>query len=157
RFAGAKLLLTLRDFTGIKLTKTLTAGQNGVATIAEPLPAILRYGCAVCVQYPESATVVHADQRNVFVIPIDRTIKVTAAAPAEVGPGADVKLGVQIDRQEETDLIVSVYDESLLGVSGDLSRNIRNFYLADSRGQGRAARDLAAMRVGNVTIAELVK
>ena len=48
------------------------------------------------------------------------------------------------------DLIVSVFDESLLGVSGDLSRNIRDFYLADARGQGRAARDLAATRLGGV-------
>ena len=52
---------------------------------------------------------------------------------------------------------MSVFDESLLGVSGDLSRDIRDFYLADARGQGRAARDLAATRVGAVTVAELVK
>jgi uncharacterized protein YfaS (alpha-2-macroglobulin family) len=157
RFSGAKLLLTLRDSTGIRLMKTLTADENGIARINEVLPANLRYGCAVCVQYPESATSVHADQRDLFVIPLDRTIKVSTTVAAEVGPGVEVKLGVQIDRQEEVDLIVSVFDESLLGVAGDLSKDIRNFYLADARGQVRAARDLAATRVGSVTVDELVK
>ncbi len=146
-------LLTLRDSQGIKLAKPLTADANGVARFDEALPPNLRYGCSVCVQYPESATTIHADQRDLFVIPTDRTISVTTTVPAEVGPGADVKLGVQLDREEEVDLIVSVFDESLLGVAGDLSKNIRDFYLADARGQGRAARDLAATRVGTVTVA----
>ncbi|MBA4066030.1 MAG: hypothetical protein C0501_20385 [Isosphaera sp.] len=157
RFAGAKLLLTLRDAQGVKVVKPLTADARGVAVIDEPLPANLRYGCAVCVQYPESATQVHADQRDLFVIPNDRTIGVTVTPPAEVGPGAEVKLGVKLDRKEEVDLIVSVFDESLLGVSGDLAKDIRNHFLADARGQARAARDLAATRVGAVTVAELVK
>jgi uncharacterized protein YfaS (alpha-2-macroglobulin family) len=157
RFAGAKLLLTLRDAQGVKVVKPLTADARGVARIDEALPANLRYGCAVCVQYPESATQVHADQRDLFVVPADRTIGVTATVPAEVGPGAEVKLGVTLDRKEEVDLIVSVFDESLLGVSGDLSKDIRNHFLADARGQARAARDLAATRVGAVTVAELVK
>ena len=69
----------------------------------------------------------------------------------------DIPLSVQLDRKEEVDLVVSVFDESLLGVSGDLSKNIRDFYLADARGQGRAARELAATRFGNITVAELVK
>ena len=157
RFAGAKVLLTLRDSTGIKLTRTLTAGGNGVAKIDEPLPANLRYGCAVCVQYPETATTIHADQRELFVIPSDRTIKVATSVPQEFGPGAEVPLTVQIDRQEETDLIVSVYDESLLGVSGDLSNDIRNYYLGDTRVFGKAARELAATRAGSIAVADLIK
>lgn len=156
RFSGAKMLLTLRDAGGVQLVKPLVAGANGVVRFDEPLPANLRYGCAVCVQYPESAAVVHADQRDVFVTPTDRTLAVTATAPETVGPGAEVKLGLQVNREEEVDLIVSVFDESLLGVSGDLSKNIRDFYLADARGQGRAARDLTATRLGGVAIAELV-
>lgn len=156
RFAGAKMLLTLRDSQGIKLAKPLVAGGDGMVKLDEALPTNLRYGCAVCVQYPESATTIHADQRELFVIPTDRTIKVKTAIPAKVGPGEEVKFGVEIDRQEEVDLIVSVFDESLLSVSGMLAGDIRNFYLADARGQARAARDLAATRVGGVTIADLV-
>ncbi len=156
RFAGAKVLLTLRDSAGVKLVKPLTTGANGTVRFDEVLPPNLRYGCAVCVQYPESASNTFADQHDLFVIPTDRTLTVTTTTPDTVGPGAEVKLGLQVNREEEVDLVVSVFDESLLGVSGDLSGNIRNFFLADARGQGRAARDLTATRLGNVSIAELV-
>ncbi len=156
RFAGAKMLLTLRDSAGVKLVKPLTAGANGTVRFDEVLPPNLRYGCSVCVQYPESATNTHADLREVFVIPTDRTLTVTTTTPDTVGPGAEVKLGLSVNREEEVDLVVSVFDESLLGVSGDLSNSIRDHFLADTRGQGRAARDLAATRLGGVGIAELV-
>ena len=92
-------------------------------------------------QSPESATNSLADQHDLFVIPTDRTLTVTTTTPDTVGPGAEVKLGLQVNRTEEVDLVVSVFDESLLGVSGDLSGSIRDFFLADARGQGRAARD----------------
>ena len=156
RFAGAKMLLTLRDAAGVKLVKPLTTGANGMVRFDEVLPPNLRYGCAVCVQYPESATNSLADQHELFVIPTDRTLTVTTTTPDTVGPGAEVKLGLQVNRAEEVDLVVSVFDESLLGVSGDLSGSIRDFFLADARGQGRAARDLTATRLGAVGIAELV-
>ena len=156
RFAGAKMLLTLRDSAGVKLVKPITTGANGTVRFDEVLPPNLRYGCSVCVVYPESATSTRADQRDLFVIPTDRTLTVTTTTPDTVGPGAEVKLGLQVNREEEVDLVVSVFDESLLGVSGDLSASIRDFYLADTRGQGRAARDLTATRLGGVGIAELV-
>lgn len=156
RFAGAKLLLTLRDSGGVKLVRPLTAGANGTVRFDEVLPPNLRYGCSVCAQYLESAATVFADQHDLFVVPTDRMLTIRTTAPETTGPGADVKLNFQVNREEEVDLVVSVFDESLLGVSGDLSGSIRDFYLADARGQGRAARDLAATRLGNVRIAELV-
>lgn len=157
RFAGAKMLLALRDSTGIRLTKVLTANEQGVEAFDEPLPPNLRYGCAVAVAYPESDAIVHSDQRELFVIPSDRTIAVTAKAPETVGPGADVTLDVNVNRKEEVDLVVSVYDESLLGISGDLSKNIRDFYLADVHGLNRAGREFARTRLGNVAIADLIE
>ena len=156
RFANAKLLLTIRDSLGIRFTKPLVAGADGIATIDEQLPPNLRYGCSVSVQYPESANVVHIDQRELFVDPTDRTLIVTAKAPPTVGPGEEVPVEVSVNRNEEIDLIVSVYDDALLAVAGDLSKNIRNHFLADVRGQDRSARELAARRVGDVTVAELV-
>lgn len=157
RFAGAKLLLVLRDAGGAKFTRALTAGENGVARFDEPLPPNLSYGCAVTAHYVEAAATVHSDMREVFVIPTDRTLTVATSTPGTVGPGAEVKLAFQVNRQEEVDLVVSVFDESLMSVSGDLSNAIRDFYLADARGHGRAARDLTAARFGGVTVADLVK
>lgn len=157
RFAGAKLLLVLRDAGGAKFTRALTAGENGVARFDEVLPPNLSYGCAVTAHYVEAAATVHSDMREVFVIPTDRTLTVTTSTPDTVGPGAEVKLAFQVNRQEEVDLVVSVFDESLMGVSGDLSKAIRDFYLSDARGHGRGARDLAAARFGGVSVGDLVK
>lgn len=157
RFAGAKLLLVLRDAGGAKLTRALTAGADGVARFDEALPPNLSYGCAVTAHYVEAAATVHSAMREVFVIPTDRTLTVTTSTPDTVGPGAEVKLNFQVNRQEQVDLVVSVFDESLMGVSGDLSKAIRDFYLSDARGHGRAARDLTAARFGGVAIADLVK
>jgi hypothetical protein len=157
RFAGAKLLLVLRDAGGAKFTKALTAGENGVARFDEALPPNLSYGCAVTAHYVEAAATVHSDMREVFVIPTDRTLTVTTSTPDTVGPGAEVKLNFAVNRQEEVDLVVSVFDESLMGVSGDLSKAIRDFYLGDARGHNRGARDLTAARFGGVTVADLVK
>ena len=151
------MLLTLRDSAGVKLVKPLTAGANGIVRFDEVLPPNLRYGLRRVRAVPGVGDQhVHADQHDLFVIPTDRTLTVTTTTPDTVGPGAEVKLGLQVNRAEEVDLVVSVFDESLLGVSGDLSGSIRDFFLADARGQGRAARDLAATRLGNVSIAELV-
>lgn len=157
RFAGAKLLLVLRDAGGAKFTRALTAGADGVVRFDEALPPNLSYGCAVTAHYVEAAATVHSDMREVFVIPTDRTLTVTTSTPDTVGPGAEVKLNFQVNRQEQVDLVVSVFDESLMGVSGDLSKAIRDFYLGDARGHGRAARDLTAARFGGVAIADLVK
>jgi len=157
RFAGAKLLLVLRDAGGAKLTRALTAGADGVARFDEALPPNLSYGCAVTAHYVEAAATVHSDMREVFVIPTDRTLTVSTSTPDTVGPGAEVKLNFAVNRQEEVDLVVSVFDESLMGVSGDLSKAIRDFYLGDARGHNRGARDLTAARFGVVTVADLVK
>ena len=91
----------------------------------QPGPAEL-YGCACSnVQYLNWRINTFADQRELFVIPTDRTLTISTTTPDTVGPGADVKLGLQVNRQEEVDLVVSVFDESLLSVSGDLSGSIR--------------------------------
>ena len=156
RFAGARLLLTLRDAAGIRMMKPLMAGANGVASFDELLPQNLRYGCVVTAEYHESSTVVHADQQDLFVVPTDRTIAVTATAPETASPGAEVKLDVTVNRSEPIDLVVSVFDESLLRVAGDRSGNVQEFYLADDRGRNIGSREQLARRLGRVTVEGLV-
>src|SRR5262249_26142113 len=56
------------------------------------------------------------------------------------------------DRQEEVDLVVSVYDQSLLGINPDKSVDIRNFYLADERVRTLQAKDLLRRKLGDVTL-----
>ena len=46
-----------------------------------------------------------------------------------------MELQVDVNRKEQVDLVLSVYDESLLGVAPDRAKDIRDFFLADERVQ----------------------
>ena len=62
-----------------------------------------------------------------------------------------------MNRDEPVDLVVSVYDQSLLGIAADKSIDIRNFYLADESASATMSRATSRRTVGDVTIAQLLK
>src|SRR5262249_44175720 len=99
----------------------------------------------------------HVVGRMLRVTPTDRIIQVTAKTAEEVRPGEVVHLDLQVDRKEEVDLVVSVYDQSLLGINPDKSIDIRNFYLADERVRTMQARDLLRRKLGDVTLETVLK
>lgn len=155
RYTDARALLTLRDSTGIRLTKPITF-RDGTYKLDEPLPANLRYGCTVDVTYPDDkdhAHVVHAFFR---VVPADRMLTVHVKTPESVAPGSTVDLDLQVNRKEAVDLVVSVYDQSLLGIAADKAVNVRDFYLADERAGNLVDHQLLQRRVGGVKVKTLV-
>jgi alpha-2-macroglobulin len=157
RFAGARVLLTLRDSSGVRLAKSIALDARGVARIDEPIPAGIKYACTVDLHYPDEKGFNHVLGRMVRVNPTDRMLTVTAKVKPEVTPGEVVKLDLQVDRKEEVDLIVSVYDQSLLGINADRSVDIRNFYLADERVRMMQAKDLLRRKLGDLTLEDAVK
>jgi len=156
RYTGAKVLLTLRDSSGLRFWKPMTLNDKGVATIDESLPAELKYGCSVDLHYLDDAGINFVLGRFIRVNPKDRILTVTTQVKEEVIPGEQVKIALAVDRPEQVDLIVSVYDQSLLGINPDKSVDIRNFYLADERARVQQASDLLRRRLGDVTIETLV-
>src|SRR5262249_10246693 len=74
-----------------------------------------------------------------------------------VQPGENVHIDFQVNRKEPVDLVVSVYDQSLLGIAPDRSADIRNFYLADERARLGMTREAIRRKLGDVTVQELVK
>ena len=85
-------------------------------------------------------------------MPTDRLLNVAVTAPDQVAPGSTVTLDLQVDRKEPVDLIVSVYDRSLLAIKPDAGRDIRSFYHADERAANRLDRELLRKRLGGVRI-----
>lgn len=156
KYADARVLLTVRDSSGIRLWKPLQL-KNGVVALNEELPVDLRYGCSVEVEYPESKEQVASAQRFFRVVPRDRMLDIKTMVKDTIGPGETVRLDIDVNRPEEVDLIVSVYDQSLLAINPDRSTDIRNFYLADDRVQNDAARNVLRRRLGGVTFEDLVK
>jgi hypothetical protein len=157
RYANARLLLTVRDSTGLRLWKPLTLNKYGTLRIHEPLPADLRYGCSVEIQYADSVDRIAYAEKFVRVVPADRFLTITPTLKPTVAPGETVKIDFKVDREEEVDLVVSVYDQSLLGIAADKSPDVKNFYLADERVRESRTRDLLRRRLGNVTLEQLVK
>ncbi len=157
RYAGARVLVTLRDSSGIRFAKPFTLSDKGVLRIDEPLPEGTKYACTVDLHYLDENNFNHVLGRMVRVTPTDRMLKVTAKSKDEVKPGEVVRLDLQVDRKEEVDLVVSVYDQSLLGINLDKSVDIRNFYLADERVRTLQAKDLLRRKLGDVTLEAVLK
>lgn len=157
RYGGARVLVTLRDSSGIRFAKPYTLGDTGIARIDEPIPDGIKYACHVDLQYSDEKNLNHVLGRMIRVTPTDRMINVTAATKDEVKPGEVVRIDLQVDRKEEVDLVVSVYDQSLLGINPDRSVDIRNFYLADERVRTLEAKDLLRRKLGELTIEDTLK
>jgi hypothetical protein len=156
RFADARALLTVRDSGGIRLTKPITF-KDGMCALDVPLPADLRYGCTADVCYPDDADHAHVAQAYFRVVPSDRMLKVQVKTPESVAPGGTVDLDLQVNRKEPVDLVVSVYDQALLGIAADKAVNIRDFFLADERAGGRLDQALLQRRIGGVRVGTLVE
>ncbi len=156
RFDHARVLLTLQDSTGVRFWKTYTL-RNGVMPIDEALPAGLRYGCVVAVQYLEDAEHIHVASKLVRVEPTDQIVDVQVTTRELYEPGETVTLDIDVNRQEAVDLVVSVFDQSLLGVAADKSADIRDFFLADERVQQTASREILRRRLGQLTYKALVE
>ncbi|MCH8829029.1 MAG: hypothetical protein IID45_05575, partial [Planctomycetes bacterium] len=156
RFANARVLLTLRDSVGVRVWKTIQL-KGSTARFSERLPQGLRYGCTVEVQYVDATGRNHIAEKFVRVIPRDRMLKIDVKAPETCAPGKEVTIDLAVNRREPIDLVVSVYDQSLLGIAADKSPDVRSFYLADERVRHTAARDRLRRLIGDVTIRELIQ
>jgi len=154
RFTDAKVLLTLRDSRGIRLWRTIDV-KGAVVRFSQHLPADLNYGCSLVAQYVGKDGRTYTTHRNVRVVPKDRMLDIKTTVPKLVEPGREVTLKVKVNRNRPVDLVVSVYDESLLGIAADKAVKIRNFYLADERAFTNATRDTLRRALGDVTLEQL--
>ena len=151
-FEGAQVLLTLADGRGVQVTRPLWV-REGVADFAIPVPAGTGFGATLTAWYPVSNTV-HQTSEPIRVLPDSRSIEITADVPETVKPGEEVEIALAVDREEEVDLVVSVYDHSLLGIAPDRSVDIRSFFLADEHARDQDALESVAHLLGDLSRAE---
>jgi len=154
RFRDARVLLSLRDGTGVRWWKSVTLNGE-TARVRCKLDDDLSYGCILDVQYPEGGTL-HVAQQPFTVVPEARTVRVTTTMKERVDAGEQVKIGIDVNRKEAVDLVVSVYDKSLLGVALDTAPDIRSFFLADDRAREYTDRDLLRRRLAGATIQDAI-
>jgi len=150
RFRDARVLVSLRDGTGIRWWKAVRL-DGETARVRYKLDDDLTYGCVLDIQYPEGGTL-HVARQAFTVVPESRIVRITTTMKERVDAGEQVKIGIAVNRKEPVDLVVSVYDKSLLGVAPDNAPDIRSYFLADDRAQEYTDRDLLRRRLAGLTI-----
>ena len=156
RFANARILMTLRDSKGIRFWKPFEM-DGTVLRFRQKLPAGLHYGCSVDVQYVEEGGRIHIAEEFIRVKPDDRILTIKAGMKEVCNPGENVKIDLEVNRKEAVDLVVSVYDQSLLGIAADRSVDITDFYLADETVRREVCREILRRKLGNVTVEAMVE
>lgn len=159
RFRDARVLLALRDSTGFRWAKTVRL-REGKADFREDLPKDIRYGAcieAIYADVPTSVEPIYHVSKYLRIVPRDRMIAIKINHKEEVEPGSKVEVNIDVNRKEAVDLIVSVFDRSLLDVQGGKPADIRNFYLADDRIRDTQTRDTLRRQLMGVTVLSLVK
>ena len=155
RYSGARVLLSIRDGDGIRAWRALRlVGQTKRLNLK--LPDALGYHAVVDVQYVDRSGRVHVADAPIRVHPARRIIKTRAELKRTVRPGEQVELKLRVDRAEPVDLVVSVYDQALLGIAPDRTPDIRDFYLADGRARDQRTDAVLQRRLGRLTLGGLL-
>ena len=132
RFAGARVLLALRDGSGIRSLHPLTLKEGG-AEFSIELPADLTLGCELTARYTDNHYTMHLARSRFLVAPPGAELEIASTVPDTVEPGDEIELQLSVNRKEEVDLVVSVYDQSLLGIAPERPVDGRSLFYADLR------------------------
>jgi len=155
-FTNAKVLLVVRDGHGVQAMKTISlTGNQSPFTIK--LPSSISLGCSVTAMYSDDAQTLHQVRRRFQVRPDTQPIKVTSKLPELPAPGETVELSFEVDRKAEVDLVVSVYDKSLLGVAAHKAIDGRSLFFADTRVEQQLAQKMVDQYLSGLTKNNIVK
>jgi len=156
RFADARVFLTLRDGTGLRLWKVLEL-KNGKAEIKERLPEGIHYGCVLAVQYANTRRgVPDTVSRQLRVEPTDRMLTIQSKLKPDYQPGEKVVIDLEVNRKEPVDLVVSVFDQALSRIKPAKNADIQSFYLADGRVLRTHPGDLLRRLAGQIRVDALI-
>lgn len=156
RIADAKALLTVRDAVGIRVHQPLQLAK-GIKRFSIPLPSEIGYGCVVELECLEDQESILSDQAFIRVDPVDRTLKIDIETKEQYRPGEEIAFDINVNREEQMDLVVSVFDKSLLGVADNQAVDVRDFFLADTRAQSTIDRERLRRRLRGVTVMDLIE
>jgi uncharacterized protein YfaS (alpha-2-macroglobulin family) len=155
RVGNATAMLTLRDALGIRLRKLIQL-ERGLARIDLPFPDAMKYGATVEVEFLHDDEL-YFNNQFIRVLPVDKLFEVAINTQEVYKPGDPVQIDLQVNREEEMDLVVSVFDQSLLGIATDRSPDVQSFFLADQRVRWRTNSRAVARKLDGVTVIELIK
>ena len=150
RFASARVLLAVRDGNGVRALEAVTL-EGGAGGFAIELPERMSLGCELTARYTDDGSTMNIDRQRFLVAPPDSDLKIISDVPATVEPGDEVELEFAVNREEEVDLVVSVYDQSLLGIAPERPVDGRSLFWADLRLEDDRAQNLLQTYLGGLT------
>ncbi|MEM7011020.1 MAG: alpha-2-macroglobulin family protein [Verrucomicrobiota bacterium] len=151
RFDGARVLLALQDSRGVQLLEPISV-EGGFEDFEIELPDNLSLGCELTARYSDDGDLLHLHRRSLAIEPSAKPLAITTKVPEVVEPGTEVTIELNVDRQEETDLVVSVYDKSLLGIAPDSGVDGRSLFFADVRVDESAVKRMFEGYLGGLTL-----
>ncbi|MFN0253872.1 MAG: alpha-2-macroglobulin family protein [Kofleriaceae bacterium] len=154
-YRDAPVLVVVRDARGIRARHRLTL-DGGSARIDLPTVGI-GYGATVEAYMMGAGQKVQAAQQLVRIDQVDKRLGITTTANPTYGPGEVVDLGIAVDRAEQLDLVVSVFDQSILSVAPDRAADPHAFLHADARLHSRAALHALRAELGAVTVGAIAE
>ena len=153
---GARVLLTARDGQGVRVLHPITCHSGGTG-FEITLPEDISLGCEITARYTDDGHLLHRDSRSFYVAPIEESLTVRTTVPVSVEPGEEVEIDIAVNREERVDLVVSVYDQSLLGVGPENPVDGRSLFKADMRVAEDAGMRVVKAYLSGLTPALVVK
>jgi len=150
RWNDARVLLAVRDGNGIRALQAVTL-EDGASDFVIELPEQLSLGCEITARYTNDGATMNLERQRFLVAPPTADLKITSKVPKTVEPGDEVELEFNVNREEEVDLIVSVYDQSLLGIAPERPVDGRSLFYADLRVEDGRAEALLQTYLGGLT------
>ncbi|MEO8699858.1 MAG: alpha-2-macroglobulin family protein [Kofleriaceae bacterium] len=150
KYRDAQALVVVRDARGIRSRQRVTLA-GGLASLDLPATG-LGYGAVVEAFALGTDHEIQAVQEPLHVAQTQRELAIKTTAKPTYGPGDIVDLGIELDRPEAADLVISVFDQSLLGVAPDRSVDPRSFFYGDDRLRTRAALQTVRAELGDLTV-----
>ena len=152
-YRDAPVLVVVRDARGIR-ARHRVALVHGRARFELPTAGV-GYGATVDAYMMGDNGEVHAAQQLVRIDQVSKRIAITTTTKETYGPGDTVELDIAVDRSEPVDLVVSVFDRSILSVAQDRSVDPHAFFHADARMHTRAALHALRAELGSITVREI--
>ncbi|MEM7390906.1 MAG: alpha-2-macroglobulin family protein [Verrucomicrobiota bacterium] len=149
-----RVLLTLRDGTDIHTWQVLTLSEPETRFRLK-IPDNASYHSVVGIKYFDLQGALQIRDKRVQVVPTEKLLTIDTELEDQVTPGERTTIDISLNREEEVDLVVSVYDQSLLGIAEDTSTDIRSFYFGDGRADQAALLESLRCRMGGANVHEL--
>lgn len=153
--ADAVAMVKLRDSLGIRKHQ-LVQLRSGFARLDMEIPKEIRYGAIVEVEFLQHEKLLSA-KKFTRILPVDRMVDVAISTDEVYQPGETVTIELDAKRNQEVDLVVSVFDKSLLGIANDQAVDIQDYFLADERVRWRVNDHEVRRRFAKVRLQSGVK